>query len=265
MLLIHYFYQSFIRDMPDLCMQMSHPSLSPTEKSTKSSPQNGELHKTHSPKTKSLLRVPSLATTTSDGSGAALRSGSPHEPYDQVHWRHSYNYVDYAAEQSKIDYYKAGHHVGHDYSAPYQGHYSITDQSSYHYESPPSPFSKYPFRTYSGVGQKEVPPIKSGRGGSRSGASATTRPQDSLLEIHRERQSFPISKRGKGRGLRSCRTSIIHSTQHEEPSVASGISDDGGKVAKPEESKVRTPRGQTKKTLFLSRSAAEEMGSFSEV
>ena len=149
----------------------------------------------------SLLTVPSLATTRSDGS---VEHKQPYSPEKYPPWR-CHNHEDYTRPISQFyDVYQGSAHMwqypvnmaslpenqnGHQYQPHPIVRYGVTC---------PSPYDpRYPFRSHpaNGANSRQLTPpssIRSGRGGARFGIDKVQANADPSRTI------YPVSQRGKG-------------------------------------------------------------------
>jgi hypothetical protein len=264
------FLQHFRRGLPKLSKQMRFASVPPGDEEGKSHPQTAQTEPPESPGSAAkLLRVPSLATSRSDGSGENRRPDTP-EKYQQWHY-------------PVKDEYSRPNHQYHDmyHVGAYGWHYPITvphhsDDPSMvgrHYQphsvfrhgvSCPPPYdSRYPFRPHPNI--KEVnnlssgapSSIRSGRGGGRLGIHS------SQYEMSSKRASYPVSQRGKGsRGMtRLCEipTRALQSN-NESPVTHSNTSAaiDNRKGTSPLPQEDETISRKSKKSILLERSLASD-------
>ena len=225
-----------------------------------------------------LLRVPSLATSRSDGSGENKRPDTP-EMYQQ--WRYHTKDEHSRSSHQYYDMYHR-HHYGWPYPVTMVPHPDDRSFSSRHYNahsafrhgvSCPSPYdSRYPFRPHpDSNGAKSHQPaapnsIRSGRGGGRVGI------HNSNLDARIKRTSFPVSQRGKGSRGALCRTPQLASQRpegmEETGSVTSlGIHSESTAAlvnnARPSSSPIECDSvgRKSKKTILLERSLASDMNS----
>jgi hypothetical protein len=232
--------------------------------------QNSQIEAPESPRNAAnLLRVPSLATSRSDGSGENRRPDTP-EKYQQ--WQY----------HARDEYPRSNHHY-HDlyHVGAYGWHYPVTvphhsdDPSTVgcHYQphsvfrhgvSCPSPYdSRYPFRPPSdrkegnGLFSGTSSSIRSGRGGSRVGIHSCQN------ELSSKRASYPVSQRGKGsRGLtrgfeipvRALQSKNDLPATHSDTSATSDIR----KRSSPSQHEDESIARKSKKSILLERSLASD-------
>ena len=189
--------QSFVRDTPKLCKDMTCTEEAPSTPGAMSSEYAKD---SKSKESQAILQVPSL-TSRSDGEQEPKQT-SPEEPRPQltnstpstcipgmlervspVHpgWQHGGMAMSYRTRDGG-------------YADPRLVHASPVR----HGVTFPPPYSpRFPFRTPGGPPS----PLKSGRGGSRLAS----------------RTSFPVSQRGKGSRSRIVRSPISSPSTHESP------------------------------------------------
>ena len=273
--------QHFLRDGFSACKQMQSASLSPRDGGAKALSEDTPTEVPRSPgHAANLLRVPSLATSRSEGSGENKRPDTP-EMYQQ--WRYHTKEEYSRPNHQYYDVYH-GNPYGWSYPTSVVPHPEDPSFSSRHYHqshsvfrhggSCPSPYdSRYPFRPHpDSYGAKAQPPtapnsIRSGRGGGRVGI------HNSNSHVRNKRTSFPVSQRGKGSRGALCRTPPRPTCERlkgmEEPGSATSIGIHSGSIeardnnARLSSSSLEcdTIGRKSKKTMLLERSLASDLNS----
>jgi hypothetical protein len=232
--------------------------------------------------TKNILRVPSLATSRSEGSGESRRPDTP-ERYQQ--WRY-HQPEEYARSTPYHDAYHPGygwhyaanmHHRHEDpamHGRQYHPHHQPHQPFSA-FRSCPSPYdARYPFRppAESNAPPPPSPPapgIRSGRGGARLGGSKPYIGQHQY-DARNERPSFPVSQRGKGSraGPRAYRAPLPrHSTSSPTEADASPNAPAYSPITSIDKAETALPSPRqgsvhrSKKMRLLERSSASDLTS----
>ena len=249
---------------------MRFPSVPTGDEEGKLQSQNSDPEPPESPRNAAnLLRVPSLATSRSDGSGENRRPDTP-EKYQ--HWQYHTKDEYSRSNHQYHDMYHVGGYGWH-YPSTIPHHSDEPSTVGRHYQphavfrhgvSCPSPYdSRYPFRPHpdsievNHLFSGTTSSIRSGRGGGRVGIHS------SQYELSSKRASYPVSQRGKGtRGMtRGCEVPT-HALQskNESPASQSNYSPaiDTQTRSSPTPHEDESVARKSKKSILLERSLASD-------